>query len=147
MGDYGSFQQSGSFEREGNIFDLAAMLGINTASFNPVEHEICHTDGRMVESGCVKAVAYDWGSYHLVELRNPAGLSIPDDRHIVSLLKRLSTYLPDKALVTTVIRGSECQSKEGHHDTVAVSQWLQCTGDGKFYLDSDELCDITGVPF
>lgn len=92
LGDYGSFQENGSFEREGNIFDLVTTLGIHIGSFNPVKHGIRHTDGGTLENGCVRTVAYGWGSCRLIVLRNPIGWSIPGNQHIISLLKKPVYY-------------------------------------------------------
>lgn len=108
MGDYGRVE-NGNFKREGNIFEelklLAAELGVNPmdVAFHPVQRNVCDADDTDVESDNVTTKV--WSGPALVLCR-PVGLSLPNNQHIVLLLKALSTRLTARCLVMRVIRCS-----------------------------------------
>ncbi|KAI6042220.1 hypothetical protein EDC04DRAFT_1028175 [Pisolithus marmoratus] len=94
LGDYGHC--SPTFERNGNIFqDLAA-----GPAYDPIKRKV--SSETMV--GDIVTVLASAGGDLTLDLRQPAGLSLPNNQELVSLLKALSLRLVDKCLVTSVVR-------------------------------------------
>ncbi|KAI6159023.1 hypothetical protein EDD17DRAFT_935279 [Pisolithus thermaeus] len=97
LGDYGDFVAD-TFERCGNIFeDLQAVATIDPTdpALRPVEHKVSgveFTKETDVINSCNRVSS------------RPIGLSLPNARHVVSLLKALSTHLKNKCLVVAVIQ-------------------------------------------
>lgn len=108
MGDYGRVE-NGNFKREGSIFEelklLAAELGVDPTdvAFHPVQRSVSDAYNTDVESDNVTTKV--WSGPALVLCR-PVGLSLPNNQHIVLLLKALSTRLTARCLVTRVIQCS-----------------------------------------
>lgn len=97
LGDYGEFVAD-AFNRCGNIFeDLQALATFDPAdpAFRPVEHKI---------SGVEFTKESDVTNTANMVLRRPVGLSLPNTRHVVSLLKALSARLKNKCLVVAVLQ-------------------------------------------
>ncbi|KAI6118069.1 heterokaryon incompatibility protein-domain-containing protein [Pisolithus sp. B1] len=115
LGDYGDCS-SGNFRRLGNIFEDMQALGID-----PTDTANCSVVSRI--SGDENVLSYlpkqdglvvtsHKGGNHLV-LYQPIGLSIPNNQHLVLLLKALSMRLANKHLVTTVIQCSDLHRVDG----------------------------------
>lgn len=123
-GDYGRMMWNGPFEREGNIFDLAATLGLN------MPH-------RCVELGSGDKGAYPQDDFveltgrtgdrvRTLALRNATVWSLPSTEDIYSLIAAFSVHLSGRRLVTTVIRCSESYYREGS-DRHYGKGWLELT--------------------
>ncbi|KAL4077380.1 heterokaryon incompatibility protein-domain-containing protein [Scleroderma citrinum] len=116
LGDYGRFRRDGSFEREGNISDLATKLSIKKP-FEPVEHRIHQKNSPQTTKNIVKANSRTG----TLVLHDATATSLPTNDSVFSLLKSLSMHLADRHLVSTIIRCSECFSVEEQQDTVVPS--------------------------
>ncbi|KAI6038279.1 hypothetical protein EDC04DRAFT_2896691 [Pisolithus marmoratus] len=115
LGDYGRFSRnSKSFERQGNVFDLAMQLGIDVPMV-PVKNDICYWDKRAVGMNplVTRPHRLEWNvdcshSYPSLALYNAVGWSLPVTQQLVTFLNTLSFRLLDAILVTRIIQCSEC---------------------------------------
>lgn len=107
LGDYGRFDST--FKRDGNIFQdlesLAEVLCVDPTdpAYRPVQRSVSGGNAATKEEDTVIARASGDSSSRLI-LRQPIGLSLPNNQPLVSLLKALSTRLTNKCLVTSVVR-------------------------------------------
>ncbi|KAI6012664.1 hypothetical protein F5J12DRAFT_545133 [Pisolithus orientalis] len=112
LGDYGDFSD-GHFKRYGNV--LEHMQDMQSLGFDPTDPAyrpvVSRASGyhsalnRMQNQNDLVATFHN-EERHL-ELYQPVGLSLPNNRHFTLLLKALSTRLADKHLVIRVIQCSQ----------------------------------------
>lgn len=111
LGDYGHWNQGRQcLEHEGNIFkelkSLASRLHVDPmdVAYVPIKQRVVNKEGTGMEGDVV--------------------LSLPNNQHMVLLLKALSTSLPDRCLVTRVVQSSlhhsRCQDSQS--DLFALQQ-------------------------
>ncbi|KAG6331316.1 hypothetical protein ID866_7772 [Astraeus odoratus] len=121
IGDYGRFRRDGTFERKGNISDLAAELDMDV-TLDPVQHEVCQEYNDAEEGGKSIKVSSRNGT---IVLRDATSWSLPHNADVTSLLKSLSPYLSDSHLVTIVVRCSECYHRQHTPPTI----WADYAGE------------------
>ncbi|KAI6143093.1 heterokaryon incompatibility protein-domain-containing protein [Pisolithus tinctorius] len=108
LGDYGDYSD-GTLTRTGNIFEDMRTLGINPMDsvYYPVVSRISGDERSMshVKNRDDVVVNHVYNK-HLV-LREPKGLLLPANEHLVLLLKALSTRAAGKGLVISVVQCSD----------------------------------------
>lgn len=132
LGDYGRMAQDGFLEREGNIFELATMLGLKILHRH-VELGIGDGEGVYTEDDSVKVIARRGYCDRALVLRNATAWSLPTTEDVFSLIATLSVHLLGRCLVTTVIQYSETYYGETsnlhyENDWLAYS-WPACIRD------------------
>ncbi|KAI6151513.1 heterokaryon incompatibility protein-domain-containing protein [Pisolithus tinctorius] len=112
LGDYGDWDyNSEGFAHKGNIFEdlelLPDTLDIDTVNsvHLQVKRMVSSFDGRD-EIGDLVETFTSLSTRPALVLHRPIGLSLPNSRQLVLLLKALSTRLADQYLVTTVVQCS-----------------------------------------
>lgn len=99
LGDYGHFDANFKLRRDGNIFQNCAA----DPAYDPIEHKVSTGNATVMAEDVMDMWASHNSSPRLM-LRQPIGLSLPNNRQLVILLKELSCRLTDKCLVTSVVR-------------------------------------------
>ncbi|KAL4073150.1 heterokaryon incompatibility protein-domain-containing protein [Scleroderma yunnanense] len=116
LGDYGFFQDGGSFQKEGNIFEGSLIKHAVTLKWTPTNRAICCEIGADMQSGWMKTTGFDWSNHpvNTLALYHATGLSLPNDYPgLIPLLKDLSTHLnASRCIVTTVVQCQQCYYTE-----------------------------------
>ena len=114
LGDYGHFDDSGSFYCEGNIFDDSVSRS-SDAVISPKQHRIDDERGYNRDNDPVTAGRQRGRFGELIDklmgatvtLNKPIGLSLPTNDHVISILVFLSARLTNRYLITRVIQCDE----------------------------------------
>ncbi|KAI6042230.1 hypothetical protein EDC04DRAFT_1028582 [Pisolithus marmoratus] len=107
LGDYGHWDTT--FQRSGNIFqDLAA-----DPAYDPIKRKVSTGNGSTMPEDVMTVWASGDNSSRLT-LRQPIGLSLPNNQQLVLLLKAQSCRLTGKCLVTSIVH---CTTHRGHTRT------------------------------
>ena len=104
LGDYGCFDNSDDFHREGNILDDFNPRSLN-AYIGPEQHRVdelqgYNRDSDIVKIHCCRPLSLCSGA----TLHKPISLSLPSNDHINSTLVFLSARSINRYLVTRIIQ-------------------------------------------